>query len=137
MVTEIGGYAFENCNRLNSVNLPMFIPEIGYCTFKNCTNLSNVVTPTSVHEIRSEAFSGCTSLMTISLGADIKGLGDKVFAGCSGLKQITLAQATPLNISTIFEGVDTNTCVLHVPMGSLTVYQQFPVWNSFTNIVEQ
>jgi hypothetical protein len=137
MVAEIGGYAFENCNRLNSINLPMFIPEIGYCTFKNCTNLSNVVIPTSVHEIRSEAFSGCTSLMTISLGADIKGLGDKVFAGCSGLKQITLAQATPLNISTIFEGVDTNACTLHVPMGSLTVYQQFPVWNTFTNIVEQ
>jgi len=137
MVTEIGGYAFENCNRLNSVSLPMFIPEIGYCTFKNCTNLSSVVIPTSVREIRSEAFSGCSNLMTISLGADIKGLGDKVFAGCSGLKQITLAQATPLNVSTIFEGVDVNTCVLHVPIGSLTVYQQFPVWSNFTNIVEQ
>jgi hypothetical protein len=137
LVTEVGGYAFENCNRLNNVTLPMFIPEIGYCTFKNCTNLSNIVIPTSVREIRSEAFSGCSSLMTISLGADIKGLGDKVFAGCTGLKQITLAQATPLNVSTIFEGVDTNACVLHVPVGSLTVYQQFPVWNSFTNIVEQ
>lgn len=137
LVTEIGGYAFENCTRMNSINLPMFITEIGYNTFKNCSNLSNVVIPTSVREIRSEAFSGCTSLMTISLGADIKGLGDKAFAGCSGLKQITLAQATPLNITSIFEGVDMNACVLHVPVGSLTVYQQSPVWSGFTNIVEQ
>jgi hypothetical protein len=75
--------------------------------------------------------------MSIALGADVKGLGDKVFAGCSGLKQITLAQSTPLNISTIFDGVDMNACVLHVPIGSLTVYQQFPVWSSFSNIVEQ
>ncbi len=137
MVTEVGGYAFENCNRLNSVTLPMFIPEIGYCTFKNCTNLNNLVIPSSVREIRSEAFSGCSSLMTIALGADVKGLGDKVFAGCSGLKSITLAQATPLNVSTIFEGVDMNACVLHVPVGSLTIYQQFPIWNNFSNIVEQ
>jgi hypothetical protein len=137
MVTEIGGYTFENCSRLNSVNLPMFIPEIGYCTFKNCTNLTSVVIPSSVREIRSEAFSGCTNLMNIALGSEVKGLGDKVFAGCSGLKQVTLAQATPLNISTIFDGVDLNTCVLRVPIGSLTVYQQFPVWSSFSNIVEQ
>jgi len=137
MVTEVGGYAFENCSRLNSVTLPMFIPEIGNCTFKNCSSLNNVVIPSSVREIRSEAFSGCTSLITIALGADIKGLGDKVFAGCSGLKSITLAQATPLNVSTIFEGVDMNTCVLRVPVGSQPIYQQFPVWNNFTNIVEQ
>jgi|GEM_PF-2897835 len=137
MVTEVGGYAFENCSRLNSVTLPMFITEIGYNTFKNCSSLNNVAIPSSVREIRSEAFSGCTSLMTIALGADIKGLGDKVFAGCSGLKSITLAQATPLNVSTIFEGVDMNTCVLRVPVGSQTIYQQFPVWNNFTNIVEQ
>lgn len=137
MVTEVGGYAFENCSRLNSVTLPMFIPEIGYNTFKNCSSLNNVVIPSSVREIRSEAFSGCTSLITIVLGADIKGLGDKVFAGCSGLKSITLAQATPLNVSSIFEGVDMNTCVLRVPVGSQTIYQQFPVWNNFTNIVEQ
>jgi hypothetical protein len=137
MVTEVGGYAFENCSRLNSVTLPMFIPEIGYCTFKNCSNLSNVVIPSSVREIRSEAFSGCSSLMSVSLGSEVKGLGDKVFAGCTGLKQITLAQAAPLNVSAIFEGVDLNACTLHVPIGSLTVYQQFPVWSNFTNIVEQ
>ncbi len=137
MVTEIGSYAFENCNRLNAITLPMFIPEIGYCAFKNCTNLNNVVIPSSVREIRSEAFSGCSSLMSISLGAEIKGLGDNVFAGCSRLKQVTLAHTTPLNVSNIFEGVDMNSCVLHVPIGSLTVYQQFPVWNNFTNVVEQ
>ena len=137
MVTEIGGYAFENCNRLSAVTLPMFISEIGICTFKNCVNLNNVVIPTSVREIRSEAFSGCTSLTNISLGAEIKGMGDKIFAGCGNLKQITLAQAVPLNVSTIFEGVDVSTCVLRVPMGSLSIYQQFPVWNTFTNIVEQ
>lgn len=137
MVTEVGGYAFENCNRLNSVNLPMFIPEIGYCTFKNCTSLSSIVIPSSVREIRSEAFSGCTNLMSISLGTEVKGLGDKVFSGCTGLKQITLAQTVPLNISAIFEGVDMNACSLHVPIGSLTVYQQSPVWSNFSNIVEQ
>lgn len=137
MVTEVGGYAFENCSRLNSVNLPMFIPEIGYCTFKNCTNLSSVVIPSSVREIRSEAFSGCANLTNISLGAEVKGLGDKVFAGCTGMKQITVAQAVPLNISAIFEGVDMNACSLHVPLGSLTVYQQSPIWSNFTNIVEQ
>ncbi|HET9570017.1 MAG TPA: leucine-rich repeat domain-containing protein [Bacteroidales bacterium] len=136
MVTEIGGFAFENCNRLTSINLPIFLTEIGNSTFKNCTNLSNVVIPTSIREIRSEAFAGCSNLMAVSLGPDIKGLGDKTFAGCSGLKQITLAQATPLNVSPIFEGVDLNTCVLHVPVGSLAAYQQFPVWSSFTNIVE-
>lgn len=137
LVTEIGSYAFENCNHLRNINLPMFIPELGYCTFKNCTNLNNLVIPSSVREIRSEAFSGCSSLVSIALGAEVKGLGDKVFAGCTGLKQVTLAQADPLNVSTIFEGVDLNTCVLRVPVGSLIIYQQFPVWSNFTNIVEQ
>lgn len=137
MVTDLGGYAFENCSRLGSVTLPMFVPEIGYSTFKNCSSLNNIVIPTSVSEIRSEAFSGCSSLTAISLSAEVKGLGDKVFAGCSGLRQITMAHTSPLNVSTIFEGVDVNACVLHVPVGSLTVYQQFPIWSSFTNITEQ
>jgi hypothetical protein len=137
MVTEVGGYAFENCSRLNTVTLPMFLTEIGFCTFKNCTSLSTIVLPTSIKEIRSEAFAGCTSLSEITLGADLKGLGDKVFAGCSGLKKVAVAQAVPLNVSNIFEGVDVSACALQVPVGTLTVYQQFPIWNNFTNIVEQ
>jgi hypothetical protein len=137
MVTEVGGYAFENCSRLNAVTLPMFLTEIGFCTFKNCTSLSTIVLPTSIKEIRSEAFSGCIGLSEIALGAELKGLGDKVFANCTGLKKVTVAQTVPLNVSNIFEGVDVSACALHVPVGTLTVYQQFPVWNNFTNIVEQ
>jgi hypothetical protein len=137
MVSEIGGYAFENCNRLSTVNLPMLVSEVSYCAFKNCTNLSRIVIPESVREIRAEAFAGCSSLMSISLGVDIKGLGDNCFSGCVGLKDVYTAQSTPQNIPAIFDGVNMNNCSLHVPVGSKQIYQQYPVWKEFVNIVEQ
>ena len=136
MVNEMGSSCFEDCNKLVSINLPMFLTEINHAMFKNCSNLSQVNLPESIREIRSNAFSGCSSISNIVLGANVKGLGDNAFFGCTGLKDISVNWSTPLNIPTLFQGVNMNTCTLHVPATTKPIYQQYPIWKDFQNIVE-
>jgi hypothetical protein len=136
MVNEMGSSCFEDCYSLISLGLPMFITEINNAMFKNCRSLSQVTLPETVREIRSNAFSGCVSINSVVLGQNIKGLGDNAFMGCSGLKDLTVGWLTPLNIPALFTGVDLNSCTLHVPATTKPIYQQYPVWKDFHNIVE-
>jgi tetratricopeptide (TPR) repeat protein len=136
-VAEIGANAFESCSRLSTINLPVFVTDINYCTFKNCSALTQVTLPETVREIRSEAFLGCSSLATITLNSAVKGLGDNCFSGCLNLKDVYTNQTNPLNVpASVFTGVNRSLCTLHVPVGTKTIYQQYPVWKDFVNIVE-
>lgn len=98
--------------------------------------LSSVMLPESIKEIRSECFSGCENLLTISLNNNIKGLGEHCFKNCKKLKEVKLSIQNPLNVSSIFDGVDKTNCTLFVPLGSKVYYQQFPIWKDFQNIIE-
>lgn len=136
LVNEIGASVFEQCENLSAVQLPMFLSELNQNTFKNCMTLSSVMLPESIKEIRSECFSGCENLLTISLNNNIKGLGEHCFKNCKKLKEVKLSIQNPLNVSSIFDGVDKTNCTLFVPLGSKVYYQQFPIWKDFQNIIE-
>ena len=61
----IGSYAFHDCSRLTSLNLPAGITSIG-----------------------DGAFHGCSGLTSLNLPAGITEIGDDAFYGCSGLKEV-------------------------------------------------
>ena len=71
-ITNIGGHAFEKCEKLSSVSIPNTITNIGDCTFRDCTDLTSVVIPDSVTVIGKAAFYCCSSLSSVTiLGDDI------------------------------------------------------------------
>ena len=101
-----------------------------------------------VTEIGEGAFQNNTGLTEVSIPASVTSIGASAFAGCTNLKSITVYNETPINLSvvsargftrtddsSVFEGVDKETCILYVPEGSVDAYKAAPGWKDFKNIL--
>ena len=106
----------------------------------------------TVTVIAPSTFENNTDLTDITIPSTITAIGESAFAGCSNLKSITVNIATPLDLSipaavrgltrmtrsggsSVFEGVDKETCILYVPEGSVDLYKAADVWKEFKNIL--
>ena len=97
-VKEIGPYAFENDEKLNSLTLNEGITKIEHGAFKGCTVLQTVTIPSTVTTIGNSgssyagAFEGCTKLATVTLkaGSSDAMIGANTFSGCASLKKIVI-----------------------------------------------
>ncbi len=65
-VTSIGEAAFENCNKINTLELGEKTVSIGNSSFGNCTNLVNADLK-NLTEITRDAFADCVKLKTITI----------------------------------------------------------------------
>ena len=101
----------------------------------------------TVTMISENAFSGNTSLTEIILPETITSIGSGAFKGCIHLVTITIKTSTPPTLlngpatssrraSSVFEGIDKETCILFVPEGSINAYKAAEGWNEFKNIIE-
>jgi len=138
-VTSIGNSAFEFCRSLTSVTIPVSVTSIGDDAFKSCSSLTSVMIPASVTSIGTWAFDDCSSLTSVSIPASVTSIGGDAFAYCDALSSIFANAVTPVNISsksTVFFNVNKTTCILYVPKGSKSAYQEAEQWRDFTNIVE-
>ena len=87
--------------------------------------------------IGDAAFDGCTGLTSIDIPNSVTRIEYLAFYGCTSLTDIYCHIEEPLAIeSSVFNYVPTNTCTLHVPVGSKVKYQAVDVWKEFLNIVE-
>ena len=97
--------------------------------------------------IADNAYDGNTGMTSIVIPASVGSIGSSAFAGCINLKSITIYREVPIDLSkaasrsrtraagsSVFDGVNTNTCVLYVPAGSVEKYKAAPVWKEFKNI---
>lgn len=135
-VDFIGDYAFYNTG-YTSVIMPSSVTTIFGNAFKACTNLSAVSIPSSVTFIGTSAFYGCTSLSTITIPSSVTTIERAAFMACTGLTSIKVSWTNPVQItSTVFGNVDKTNCILHVPAGTVDVYDAAICWTDFINIKE-
>ena len=89
-ITKIGWGAFRACSSLRSLTLPSGITEIGNLAFKDCSGLTSLTIPTRVTEIGTLAFSGCSGLTSLTLPPGITEIKSEAFSDCSGLTSLTI-----------------------------------------------
>jgi len=107
---------------------------------------SSYVIPSTVTYVRSSVFLNCLNLNSVTIPASVTTIRSGMFTGCIGLTSINAYPPTPIDLISanhpeersdyVFQGVDTTTCVLHVPIGSKSLYASAFQWKGFTNIVE-
>ncbi len=142
-VTSIGSSAFSGCTGLTSMEIPNSVTSIGGFAFYGCTGFTSVEIPNSVTSIGEYAFSGCTGLTSVEIPNSVTSIGWSAFYGCTGLTSITAYGEIPAQLASsyngmiqVFDGVDKTNCILYVPVGSKSAYENAPGWSEFQNIVE-
>jgi hypothetical protein len=138
-VEKLSNNSFQACSLLNSVIIPSTVREIADNTFYKCTSLTFMKLPPSVTNLGIYVFNNCDALDYLVLPSSLKTIGRGLVNSCSGLDSIKVNAVEPYYLITTryyFSGVDTNTCVLQVPSGSLEDYRTATHWRSFDNIVE-
>ena len=68
---DIREYAFQNCEKLGSVNLGENVTAIRNNAFEDCSSLNEIVIPNSVTSIGSDAFRNCSNLTEVTIGSGI------------------------------------------------------------------
>lgn len=102
------------------------------------SNLRNLTIPEGVIEIGFWAFANLWNLESIDIPSSIIIISDGAFIGQhNNLQSIKIRKNIPVTISSdAFGDVNKSTCVLYVPFGTKTDYQDANVWKDFQNIVE-
>ncbi len=90
-VTSIGSEAFVECPNLRSVTFGANsqLTSIGDIAFAGCASLTSIELPTGVTSIGDQAFAGC-GLIDIEIPSGVTSIGKHAFFGCSNLGHITV-----------------------------------------------
>ena len=108
------------------------ITNIGEYAFADCDNITSVSIPATVTSIEDSAFASCTGLTSFTIPNTITDIEDNAFAGCSNLASITSLGSTPPVLgANVFADVD-NTIPVYVPCVNLNAYKT--AWTYFSNI---
>ncbi len=89
-LTEIGEYAFYNCDNLTTVTLPTSLRTIGESAFSECDSLTEIVIPAGVESLGNDAFYDCNNLTTVTLPTSLRTIENDAFANCNSLTEIVI-----------------------------------------------
>lgn len=94
-VTNIGPYAFDQCNSLTSLTIltnNITTVSIGDDAFEECTSLTNFTLPDSVVSLGNLAFAGCGSLTSVTIPSSVTSAncGSGVFEACTNLTSVSI-----------------------------------------------
>ena len=99
-VTNIGKWAFNDCENLTEVTLPDTVISIGDGAFADCDNLTEISLPNRLIVIESGAFGCCTNLKDFTIPNSVGFIGEGAFSGCKSLTSVVI----PPGVSKIGRG---------------------------------
>ena len=103
-VTNIGDYAFYNCNSMNTIAIPNSLTSIGISAFQGCDNLTSIIIPDGVTSISDNAFRNCKSMTSIIMSNNITSIGISAFEGCGNLTSINIPNSVTRIGKSAFRG---------------------------------
>ena len=86
-VTRIGGRAFDYCNKLTSVVVPIGVTSLGGEAFYECRNLSKITLPEGLTSVEYNSL-GFTGLTSIIIPESLTNISNTAFAVCKSLNSI-------------------------------------------------
>ena len=90
-VQVISNWAFFNCKKLTSVDLPVNLKTISYGAFAGCSGLKKLKYPDSLLTISAFAFSECVNICdTLILPNGLKNIGASAFYNCGKINYVSL-----------------------------------------------
>lgn len=138
-IKSIDDYAFEGCTGVTNFVLPSKLTSIGISAFEECSSLTSIQIPDSVVTLGTYAFNKCAGLTSVILSDSLLEINQSAFEDCKKLETFVTLNRTPIDLSSssnVFYNVDTDTCILYVPRGTVASYKSANQWMDFFHIVE-
>ena len=136
-IKTIAPEAFQKCERLSSINLPVHLKVIESYAFQS-SGLQTVKISNSVTTIGAHAFADCKNLQMVEIGQGVVNVEAYAFQKCERLTKvishIPADKLTPTG-SGAFNDINKK-CILYVPRGAKTTYLNTIGWNQFSQIRE-
>lgn len=96
-VTYIGEHAFEGCS-FERIDIPESVTYLGTRAFADCRNLREANIQGQMENIEEKTFEGCYNLKSVELSSHITHIGFNAFTNCKNLKHIHLKESSRLKI---------------------------------------
>jgi hypothetical protein len=133
----IGNYALSGLG-IYRIYMNNSLLYIGNYAFSDDKKLTNVVIPDSVKELGDGVFSKCEVLNDVVIGKGVSHIGADIFEGAgttSGYIIVHVKAQVPPSVTSFSRETYTIAEVI-VPQGTLSTYQNDPMWGGFANIHE-
>lgn len=83
-------YTFQCCFQLKEVKLSKNLERLGPGVFNYCTSLEKIVVPEKMEWIRDYSFAGCTALKEVEIQGNCRKIGKGAFRSCRALEKMTM-----------------------------------------------
>ena len=125
-ITEIGNYAFYNCNSIKVINTGTngsILERIGDYAFAGCDGIETFVIPKTVKYVGNNAFDGCSLAKSITFAENsvIASIGEYAFANCSSLTNFAIPQAYNATSSESVTIINKNTFENDIKLTSISL----------------
>ena len=131
-VTSIGAFTFYQCSCIKTVTIPASVTSIGSSAFEDCDYLTSLTMSNGLLSIGGSAFEGCKRLNTLIIPSTVNSILVNAFKNCTGLTDVYCnAAAVPNTDASAFNGVATESVMLHVPDAAVSSYKSIWPWSSF------
>jgi len=114
--------------------IPNSVDSVLMDAFGSCAGLASITIPHSVTSIGRAAFSACYGLTSLTIPVSVTSIGDWAFSYCWNLTDVYVFWTTSSSIiysdKMFYAGGGPNVR-LHIPQGTLSIYQATPVWQDF------
>ena len=137
-VSRIGEYCFYFCTALSNISFTAGITSIENNAFNLCYTLNTVIIPEGVTSIGSNAFDGAQGLKVLTLPSTLTSIGTRAFGSCYGMSEYHFKPTTPptLTHDSVFANIPSD-CIIYVPQGSLSAYQQATNWSVWASYIRE
>ena len=99
-VTNIGVFAFLQCDNLSSVSMGTGVTYIGSNAFEGCHSLTSITIGNHVTTIGTAAFYGCSNLTSVTIPPSVTSIGSNAFSNCYAMESLYITNlAAWCNIS--------------------------------------
>lgn len=96
----VGKQAFYDCTNLAAINIEAICADIGEEAFCNCSSLTEVTL--NAYKIKYRAFYSCDDLQTLNLGSNVKIITNQAFAHCAIQNLVIPDQVTTIESQAFF-----------------------------------
>jgi Flp pilus assembly protein protease CpaA len=114
--------------------IPNSVNSVLVDAFGHCKGLTTITIPNSVTSIGYGAFSACYGLTSLTIPISVTSIGDWAFSYCWNLTDVYVFWMTSPSIlysEYVFYAVGVPGVYLHIPQGTLSIYQDAPIWQNF------